>query len=109
MRTLAKILLLVFWLLGAGSGITVSESTPADPPAYYRYAVAEGVDVAVQGHRVTVRVEHRAVPRAVALTVAVPSWVAAWSHRPKRALTASSDAVPSDPAPSDATPHNDNS
>lgn len=91
MRTLTNILLLVFWLLGVGAGFTVPESSPTDPPVQYQYAVAEGVDLSVRGRHVTVRVEHRAVPRALALTVAVPAWVAAWSHRPERALTASSD------------------
>lgn len=96
MKTFTKVLLIVFWLLGAGSGLTVPESAPPDAQARYRYAVTESVDVSVQGHHVTLRVEHRAVPRAFALTVAVPSWVAAWSHRSERALTASSGTPPSD-------------
>ena len=91
MKTFTKVLLIVFWLLGAGAGFTGPESSsPSDTQARYRYAVTESVDLSVQGHHVTLRIEHRAAPRALALTVAVPSWVAAWSHRSEQALTASS-------------------
>jgi hypothetical protein len=95
MKTFTKVLLLVFWLLGAGVGLTVPESPQTDGQGQYRYALAEGVDVSVQRQHVTVHIEHRAMPRSFALTVAVPAWVTALSHRPEHALTASSKTPPS--------------
>lgn len=95
MKTFTKVLLLVFWLLGAGGGFTVPESPHADRQAQYRYALAEGVDVSVQRQHVTLHVEHRMMPRSFALTVAVPAWVTALTHRPEQALTASSKPPPS--------------
>lgn len=92
MRTLTKVLLLVFWLLGAGSGFAVPEPSPADDYGHYRYTLMEGVNVSVQSRLVTLRVEHRVAPRSFALTVSVPSWVAALSHH-QHALTASSEAM----------------
>ena len=112
MKTFTKILLLVFWLLGAGTGGPSPDATLSrDAPAAYRIALFDGVDLQVHRDRVTVDVAAPWRDGSVAIAASVPGWVAAWSmqvHASSTALpaeaTASDAAAPSPSAPSPSAP-----
>lgn len=95
MRTLVKVLLFVFWLVGAGTGLSIQGSDPADHADTYYYTVTEGVDLALDGERVALHIESELVLGRVSLAAAVPSWVAALPHHmAHRSAAASGIALP---------------
>lgn len=110
MKTFTNVMLIVLWLLGAGGGISTTDPAATDRPAQYRYAMMDGIDMAVHDRSMTLHLDHRVLPRTVALAVPMPSWVAALlrpapaaAPNPNATLTASSPA-PYLPRSTDAAP-----
>jgi len=96
MKTLTNVLLLVFWLLGAGTGWSSPDAVPSQhAPAAYRTALFDGVDLKVYRDRVTVDVASPWSGDPVAISAAVPEWVTALSvqvHSTSTALPANTAA-----------------
>lgn len=80
MKTLAKVLLIVFWFLGAGTGWPSPSTAPSSEASTYHIALMEGVDAKVNGHRVTLQVT-AGWGAGLSMSAAVPGWVAALSSR----------------------------
>jgi len=90
MKNLTNILLLAFWLLGAGTGWLTPDTAPSQrAPAAYKASLFDGVDLEVYQDRVTVDV---ASPwgggDGVAITASVPGWVITLSSQVHDASTA---------------------
>jgi hypothetical protein len=97
MKTLTKVLLLAFWLLGAGVGWSSPDATPSpdDTPAAYHAALFDGVDLKVHRDRVTVQMASPWSGDRVAISAFVPRWVTALSsqvHAPPNARSATTAA-----------------
>jgi hypothetical protein len=99
MKTLTKILLLAFWLLGAGIGWSSPDAASSQrTPAAYRTALFDGVDLKVYQDRVTVDVASPWGGDRVAISASVPGWVTALSSQ----VNDSSTALPANTAASES-------
>lgn len=102
MQTLAKILLLVFWLIGAGTGWSPPDAAPAQDDIAYHVALFDGADLQVRPHHGTVQISAVWSGHAVALSASVPHWVTALSaqvHAPPATAASESPAPASSSGP----------
>lgn len=105
MKTLAKVFLIVFWLLGAGTGGMTPDASPAHETSAYRMALVDGVDLHVHDQRVTVQIDTKWTGR-MTMSAAVPGWVAALSsHLHAASSTGSTTAASLMPSPARTTSH----
>ncbi len=105
MKTLSKVLLLVFWLLGAGIGwSSPADTSSPETPVAYRVALFDGVDLKVHHDRVTVNVVSPWSDDRVALAASVPQWVTALSAQVHASSSARPAATAASKAPAPSPP-----